>query len=182
MKVSPWVIFGAAAALLLIGRCSAPDVSSEERERWRAGTRLALAKKDLAIDSLTERGLELERRAARQQATVDTVVRVVENVTPPDTTASDSVRYWKAKADGWESAYRGQVEVTISVRLRAVTAEMARDSLRVERDQLKALLAQGVELDNGECEIIFGINCPSRTVTGALALVGGILIGLEISR
>ena len=182
MKINPFLIFGAAAALLLIGRCSAPDVSSEERANWRAESKLAIAKKDILIDSLVEAGLEHQREDARRQAKVDTLVQVVENVTPPDTTASDSVRFWKAKADGWESAYRGQVEVTISVRLRAVTAEMARDSLRVERDQLKALLAQGVELDNGECEIIFGINCPSRNVTGALALVGGILIGLEISR
>ena len=182
MKINPFLIFAAAAALLLVGRCSAPDVSSQERERWRAGTRLALAKKDLAIDSLTERGLELERRATQQQATVDTLVRVVETVTPPDTTPSDSVRYWKATAQGWEAAYRGQLEVTISERLRATVAEEARDSLRVERDQLKAFLAQGLKLDKGECEIIFGINCPSRNVTGALALVGGILIGVEISR
>jgi hypothetical protein len=181
MKINPFLVFGAAAALLLIGRCSAPDVSSRERENWRNESRLAIARKNLVIDSLIERGLALEQLAARQQAKVDTVVRVVEAIPEPDTTPSDSARYWKAKAEGWETAYRGQVEVTISERLRASLAEEARDSLRVERDHLKNLLAQGVHLDQGECEIIFGINCPSRMTTGALALVGGVLLGVSLS-
>lgn len=185
--VKPLAWIAAAAMLLLIGRCSAPDTTDQERANWRREARAEVNKKNLVIDSLTELGLEHKQRAdSLETVTRSHFVKVEHDTTfipLPDTSPSDSVRYWKAKAEGYRDAYLGQIQVTISERLRAEAAEAARDSSQSDNRALKILLSQGVAISEAsECKVAGFIPCPSRTVTGALLFVSGVVLGVELGK
>lgn len=180
-----WAIFAAAAALLLIGRCSAPDIPNWEREAWRRASRSALNKKNVVIDSLVELGESHKLRAdSLERIAVSRFMKAEsrpDTTTPPEANPSDSVRYWRSQSEyersqkeTYREAYLGQVQVTISERLRASVAEEARDSLMVVNSALKGLLARGVELsekaDRG-CRVLYLLPCPVPYLGGGYDLL-----------